>query len=223
MPCWRYKISDAILLDHAQCPRPSWTVRWDSMEVADIKNWASSEVKTIRVTQGVADNAYDIEVREFVPQIGDALERRWKTNGVDQSFPCAPYGIADMKEAGKMLARYADRTLKSSIEFYVSKHEPLLYRTYRMAYRYSQHAEVSLFIPFGMPPNLITSDRKRPHYSNPRCDYGVPPEWKADLITSAALRLWEWFHVPTNQGPLTTERFSCLQSSRLRWRSSSRH
>jgi hypothetical protein len=147
MPCWRLKISDAVLLDHAQRPRESWTVRWDSMEVTDIKDWASSEIKTITITQGVAGNSYDIQVRQFVPQDGDALERRWKTDGVEQSFPCAPYGIANMKETGKMLAGYADRTIKSSIEFYVSKQEPLLYRTYSMAYSHSQSAEVSCSIP----------------------------------------------------------------------------
>src|ERR1700739_3498841 len=126
MPCWRYKISDAVLLDHAKCPRKAWTIRWDSMEVADIDTWASKEIKTITITQGVAGNKYDIQVRQFVPQFGDALERRWKTNGVEQTFPCAPYGIADMKQTGQVLARYADRTLESSIEFYISKREPLL-------------------------------------------------------------------------------------------------
>jgi hypothetical protein len=114
------------------------------MDVIDIKTWASEEIKTIRITQDVTGNSYDLQVRRFVPQLGDSMQRRWKSNGIDQSFECAPYGIADMKQAGKLLTEYADRTLESSIEFYISKDEPLLYKTYRMAYYHSQHAEVSM-------------------------------------------------------------------------------
>jgi hypothetical protein len=112
------------------------------MVVADIQSWASDEIKTIRITQGVAGNTYEIKVRQFVPQREDKMARRWKTNGVEQSFECTPYGIADMQETGKMLIRFADDTLESSIDFYIPKEDPLMYRTYGMAYSHSRNAEV---------------------------------------------------------------------------------
>jgi hypothetical protein len=118
------------------------------MDVVDITDWASHEIKTIRITQDVDDNAYDLQVRKFVPQLGDHLQRRWKTKGVDQSFECTPYGIADTQQAGKTLAEFADRTLKSSIDFYISENEPFLFKTYCMAYHHSQTAEVSIIPQF---------------------------------------------------------------------------
>ena len=163
------------------------------MDVADINNWASNEIKTIRITQDVADNYYDLQVRQFVPQRGDALERTWKTDGIEQSFECAPYGIANMKRAGKTLLEYADRTLESSIDFYIDKKEPLLFRTYCMVYRQSQSAEVSIiFICVAIIHlTLICSGRRKDCCFNPHLDCGVLLEWKVGQTAFVALKHWE--------------------------------
>ncbi|KAF2183196.1 hypothetical protein K469DRAFT_584113 [Zopfia rhizophila CBS 207.26] len=141
LPCLRYKIADSELLDHAVCPRPSWTKRWKKMEVVDIRDWASKDIKTITITQDVGGTSYKLKVRRFKPIEGDSLERKWKTDGVEQSFKCAPYGIADMKEAGRTLAEFAERTLGTAISFYIDETDVLLRSTYSMAYRYSRFAE----------------------------------------------------------------------------------
>lgn len=112
------------------------------MEMVDIKDWRSPDIKTIRVTQDILGTSWDFKVREFIPVEGDSLERRWKTDGVQQTFPCAPYGIADVTEAGRTLVNFADKTLGTSICYYIDETDKLLRNTYLMAYRYSQYAEV---------------------------------------------------------------------------------
>ncbi|KAF2473832.1 uncharacterized protein BDR25DRAFT_217243 [Lindgomyces ingoldianus] len=143
LPCLRYKIPDAELLDHAACPRPSWSRRWKKMEIMDIpaQHWASKEIKTIQITQDVGGTCYKLKVRQFKPTDGDSLERRWKTNGKPQYFKCTPYAIANMKEAGKVLSEFADRTVGTAISHYIDETDVLLRSTYTMAYRYSRMAE----------------------------------------------------------------------------------
>ncbi|PMD12241.1 hypothetical protein NA56DRAFT_502127 [Hyaloscypha hepaticicola] len=141
LPCLRYKILDAHLLDHGEFPRPSWTRRWTKMEISDIRDWDSTEIKTIAITQDVGGKFYSLEVRKFIPVEGDALERKWKASGVDQTFKCAPYAIADMTDAGRRLSHFADRTLESTICHYIDETNTLLRSTYHMAYRYSIFAK----------------------------------------------------------------------------------
>lgn len=115
------------------------------MEIVDIKEWRSSEVKEIRITQDVAGASYKLKVREFIPVEGDALERKWVTNGKQQSFQCSPYAIPDMKKAGQVLIKFADKHIGSSICHYIDETDKLLRDTYSMAYRYSLHAEVKYY------------------------------------------------------------------------------
>ena len=112
------------------------------MEIQDIRDWGSTEIKTIAITQDVGGKFYNLKVKKFIPVEGDALERRWKTGGVEQTFKCAPYAIANMREAGRTLSHFADRTLESTICHYIDETDTLLRSTYHMAYRYSIFAEV---------------------------------------------------------------------------------
>ena len=118
------------------------------MEIKDIDMWRSPEVKVIHITQDVGDAWYKLKVKEFVPIEGDALERKWMTNGKQESFKCAPYAIADMREAGYDLIQFADTHLGTAICHYTDEDDDLLRRTYTMAYRYSRFAEVSAYRVF---------------------------------------------------------------------------
>ncbi|KAH8891757.1 hypothetical protein GQ53DRAFT_647975 [Thozetella sp. PMI_491] len=142
VPCLRYKITDAELLDHELCPRTAWTVRWKKMEMTEISTWASDQIKTISCTQDVMGTKFELKVRKFAPVAGDALARKWKRDGVERTYDCPPYAIASMKDAAKVMARFVDRTLSSSIFFYVDETDKLLRDTYTMAYRQSKIAEV---------------------------------------------------------------------------------
>lgn len=113
------------------------------MEMIDITTWASDVIKTIDVTQGVGNTFYTLQVREFRPVEGDSLSRKWQIDGVQYSYECTPYAVADMKQAGRTLAQFAQNTLKPAIKFWVDDQDQLLRRTYITAYSYSIRAEVS--------------------------------------------------------------------------------
>jgi hypothetical protein len=130
------------------------------MEISDIRDWDSTEIKTIAITQDVGGKSYNLKVRKFIPAEGDALERRWKTDGVEQTFKCAPYAIADMREAGRTLSHFADRTLESAICHYIDETDTLLRSTYHMAYRYSMFAEVGALAPHMSYVNVLPNPVK---------------------------------------------------------------
>jgi hypothetical protein len=112
------------------------------MEVIDITNWDNDDIKSIDITQDVGNTHFTLQVRKFRPVEGDALSRKWKSNGAEYSYECAPYAIADMKEAGKTMFQFAQSNLKTAIRFWIDENDPLLRSTYNMAYNYSTSAEV---------------------------------------------------------------------------------
>jgi len=116
------------------------------MEIVDIHQWASRDIRTINITQHVAHLRggwirYPIKVRRFLPRPGDSLARRWKVNGIEESYDCAEYGMADMGETATVMEKVVDGTLWDAINFYVGKEDKLLRNTYMMAHRYSQSAQ----------------------------------------------------------------------------------
>ena len=112
------------------------------MKIVEIDKWRSSEVKIIHVTQDVGNAWYQLKVREFVPVEGDVLERKWVTDGKQQSFECAPYAIANMEETGHDLIRFADNHLLTALCYYTGKDDGLLRNTYDMACQCTRSAEV---------------------------------------------------------------------------------
>jgi hypothetical protein len=114
------------------------------MEIVEIKNWASPEIKTITITQEVKNTSYVLRVREFVPELGDCLERQWKSNGEQRSHKTAPYAIVDMKETGKRILRFVDDNVAVSIRHYIDRTDKLLYPVYDMALWLQDHAEVRI-------------------------------------------------------------------------------
>lgn len=123
------------------------------MELVDIDSWASSNIQTVTITQYVTDAngaplRYKINVRQFTPRQGDALKRTWRCNGVEESYPCEPYGIADMAESAAVLRRFVDDTLWDAIKFHIDEDNTLLRSTYRMAYKYSRSAKVGVSFDF---------------------------------------------------------------------------
>jgi len=132
------------------------------MEISDIRDWDSTEIKTIAITQDVAGKFYSLNVRKFTPVEGDAMERKWKACGADQTFKCAPYAIADMREAGRRLSIFADYTLESTICHYIDETDTLLRSTYHMAYRYSTFATVGgLYLHLNYANMLLNSVKER--------------------------------------------------------------
>jgi hypothetical protein len=143
LPCLRYKISEAALFDKDSHPQFIWSRRWRQMKIAEIKEWETSEVKTVELTQDVGGASYKVNVRQFTPIEGDSLERRWTTNGEAQSYECAPYAIVNMKETGQQLMKFVENNIKTSIEYFIGESDELLRCTYDMAFEYSEKAEAS--------------------------------------------------------------------------------
>jgi hypothetical protein len=139
----RKKVTEAKLFAKGHHPQFRWSRRWNSMKITEITNWASSDIKTIYITQDVGDLSYPLCVRQFIPQDGDSLERRWKTRGMDRSYQCTSYAIKNMKEPSENLLVFIDDSIESFINHYIDKSDPLLYKTYLMALQCSDQLDVS--------------------------------------------------------------------------------
>ncbi|CZT46073.1 uncharacterized protein RSE6_06451 [Rhynchosporium secalis] len=97
LPCFRYKVSSNISLYREQkTPNMIWTKRWKVLTIENITNWASKEVRTINITQGMGGSSCELEVREFVPIQGDLLEKFWTIDGVTKTVKMTAYTIVDI-------------------------------------------------------------------------------------------------------------------------------
>lgn len=143
LPCLRYKICDAQLVDKDSHPKFIWSNRWKSMKIVEIEEWRSSEIKTVTLTQDVEGTTYDLQVREFIPVDGDSLARGWRTNGQEMKHACTNYAIANMAQTGVQMAAFAERNIGNFIRFYIKKNDTLMWNTYYMAYKYSYTVGVS--------------------------------------------------------------------------------
>jgi hypothetical protein len=122
-----------------------WSERWKEMKIVEIQDWATSEVKTVELTQDVGGTFYKVHVRQFTPVDGDSLERRWRTNGEQRSYQCSSYAIINMKETGQQLIQFIEDNIKTSIEHFIGESDELLRCTYDMALEHSEKAEASTF------------------------------------------------------------------------------
>ncbi|KDN62222.1 hypothetical protein CSUB01_02451 [Colletotrichum sublineola] len=147
-PCVRRKITECNFFKRGQAPGYEWTRRWGNGIVDNINNWASSEVKTIRLWEGYtpADMCVQLHVRKFIPQPGDKLERTWVAKGVKKSVAIPTYAITNLDEAQAAYEDYIKRGVvgcfKSVIESVISVQmgvrDQLIYNTYLKAWELSQ-------------------------------------------------------------------------------------
>ena len=134
------------------------------MRIVEIVDWRSPEIKTITLTQDVGGISYDLQVREFVVREGDALQRTWKSRGVEHFYECAPYAIADMHKTGQVIMRLVDNSIPTFVEYYVDEDNKLLRSTYSMAYRYMEIAEVRHLLEKRLMLTLYFSRKKKKNY-----------------------------------------------------------
>jgi hypothetical protein len=162
IPCLRDKITDAFLYREQSAPSQFFTKRWNSMEIKEITGWASSEVKTIRVTQGF-NASYKIEVRKFTPIDGDVLEKFWDDKGVVKSHKIPPYGVADMNKAARILRKFVEECCGAYITGMIGRSDDLLWNTYLMAFKHSVESQVSreTFFPFETLDDLLFNKDER--------------------------------------------------------------
>ncbi|XWW92259.1 hypothetical protein V2A60_000182 [Cordyceps javanica] len=147
LPCLRYKIADIALYKSGQVPGFEWTRRW-SNEISDsIDTWASSEIRTIRVSEGYSASFVELQVRRFVPMEGDKLDRTWDYNGEKKSVSVPPFAIIDTKKAKKAIAKHIDAsindTLKKITKSIRGSSVSVMQRTYLEAYRLAQKKDIA--------------------------------------------------------------------------------
>jgi hypothetical protein len=112
------------------------------MKICEMEDWDSPIIKTITLTQDVGVASYSLQVRKFIPQPGDSLERTWNTAVGVKAHPCAPYALANMRETSKLFVNFVDTHIKTFIDHYISKQDPLLFTTYQMAFKHSRLSAV---------------------------------------------------------------------------------
>ncbi|KAK0747949.1 hypothetical protein B0T21DRAFT_406507 [Apiosordaria backusii] len=134
LECLRLKLTDCKLYKPGQVPGHEWTSRWKDSVLDDISVWASGEQITIRVTEGYTDMFVELQVREFVPQPGDKLERTWvDKNGVLQRRAIPPFAIVDLEDAKNSYSHYIKRGLENCCMRLLGPRDQLLHKTYFFA------------------------------------------------------------------------------------------
>lgn len=171
--------------------------------MVEIDTWASTDIKTILITQDVlGGSTYPIRCRKFIPVEGDSLARKWKKNGAPIQYERAPYAILSMKETGNEIRRFVANNVGKSIKYYIiESKDKLLSSTYAMAYS-------MVFRPRDFPEveaiSLITSNlmtlllnfRARTKKPNLCCkksfSYGSPLGWNRSRSVSLVRRHSAW-------------------------------
>ncbi|KAJ1327396.1 hypothetical protein MN608_06723 [Microdochium nivale] len=140
MPCLRWRITDSSLYREQDHPYQLFSKRWQNMDLVDIQTWASSEVKSIFVSQIFLDAPYEVLVREFTPVEGDMLQESWTSGSVVKSHRIPRYALANMTATATMLTNFIDNNILLYILGAV-KDDELLLMTYRFAHQYMEDAK----------------------------------------------------------------------------------
>ena len=117
------------------------------MDLVDMTDWASDDIRTILISQVSDDAPFALVVRRFIPREGDRLEKRWHKDGVERRFPVPPYAIVNMKEAAESIDTmithnqhlYLDNLLKRRSEDHSGD---FLWQTYMFAFYYPKQVKV---------------------------------------------------------------------------------
>jgi hypothetical protein len=136
--CLRLKITDVKLFKPGQVKGQEWTNRWRDSVMDDIGNWESSQIRTIRVTEGYTGQWVELQVRQFRPQEGDKLKRSWVSkDGLRHEVDIPPFAIVNLDEARAKFDQYIKKGLFSCCHNLLGSRQGLLSKTYELAMRLS--------------------------------------------------------------------------------------
>jgi hypothetical protein len=113
------------------------------MEMKNIVDWASPEIKVAELTHGWSGVTYRLNLRRFVPKPGDILRKTWMDGPVKKSHDIPAYGIVDMQEAAVELARYCSWAMFPAVKEFVRPLDELFKQTYRKAILWCKAAPVN--------------------------------------------------------------------------------
>jgi len=138
LPCLRYKVGDTVLFREGNSPSLAWSKRWGNMKIADVTGWESPEIKFIEVSHGFCQDSIKLEVRKFIPEGGDVLERKWVDGQVRKTKRVEPYAIVNMTRAAQEVKRYISENVYSCLTTFLEDHDKLVRDTYLLAYKQSR-------------------------------------------------------------------------------------
>ncbi|KAL4919312.1 hypothetical protein BDW62DRAFT_216989 [Aspergillus aurantiobrunneus] len=141
LPCLRWIITDVSLYREQDMPCQLFSKRWQSMDLIDITDWASSETKTITLSQIHVDAPYEVQVRKFVPTEGDMLETAWLSGHYVKRHRMPQYALADMEGAAKVLKWLTSKYVGQYIVATTGHLDLLIWDTYYFAFRYQAKAK----------------------------------------------------------------------------------
>lgn len=112
------------------------------MDLVDIVDWASDELRIIDLTQVIVNAPYSVVVRKFVPQDGDMLEEEWSKDGRAQKHAIPPYALANMQSTALMLEGWMTSQVWCYVLGIVFHLDFFIWSTYMEAFRYAGNAQV---------------------------------------------------------------------------------
>ncbi len=140
------------LFKPGQVKGQEWTNRWKDSVMDDIGNWASTQVITIKVTEGYTGRAVELQVRQFRPQEGDKVKRSWVTrSGARREVQIPTYAIVNLDNAKAAFDQHIKLGLLKTCQRLLGSKDQLLRQTYDLALKTAQdpatsQAEKSLLI-----------------------------------------------------------------------------
>lgn len=118
-------------------PSLAWSQRWNNKRMIDVVDWESDEIKSIKVSHGLCQDPIKLEVRKFIPEDGDVLDRKWVDGQTRKTKRVEPYAIVSMSKAAQEVGRYIISNVHSCITTFLEGHDSLVRDTYLLAYERS--------------------------------------------------------------------------------------
>lgn len=129
-----------------QVPGFEWSRRWLDNMVEPIQHWASDETRTIRLSEGYSSKGLLLTVRQFVPIVGDKLERSWVYKGVKKSVKVPPFAVVDTAAVRQAYHTYITESMEETITTIMEESSPLLKEVYTQTWKESINSSNSMEI-----------------------------------------------------------------------------
>jgi hypothetical protein len=151
MPCYRGKITDAVLYRSGGL---QLTNRWRGTEMKDVGDRVNPRsIRTISFTLGISKHPIIVNVTEFRPRVGDVLARFWTVpggeHGVRKRKDLAPFCLADIHKTAAYYKEYIEthavEVLKRERAGGERAPRNMLETTYKAAIEYYEDLVVSDF------------------------------------------------------------------------------
>lgn len=92
-------------------------------------------MKFIRISTGYSKKCIELQVREFVPQEGDKLERTWVYQGTKKSVMVPPYALMDLEDGKTAYMKHISDAMGDTLQHIAERSSGLLKKTYIQAFR----------------------------------------------------------------------------------------